>query len=317
MPSRATATAHPNIALVKYWGKQPGPGNVPATPSLSLTLDALTTTTTVAASSRDRMVLNGTEVADAKVARFLRALRGTFDLPPLDVTTASDFPTGCGLASSASGFAALITAIDGALGLDLSLAERSAWARRGSGSAARSVVGGFGALRERGGAWTAEEVLPPEVWPLRVVIGITTREAKAVGSTEGMEHSRLTSPFYESWVRSTAEDFATARRAVVERDFDVLARVSEASCLKMHALMLSSQPGLIYWNGATVEGLHCLRALRAGGLPVFFTVDAGPQIKAVCMPDRAAEVEAALAAVPGVEEVIVSGLGPGADCVPQ
>ena len=317
MPSRSTATAHPNIALVKYWGKQPGPGNVPATPSLSLTLDALTTTTTVAASARDRMVLNGTEVADAKVARFLGALRGTFDIPPLDVTTASDFPTGCGLASSASGFAALITAIDGALGLDLSLDERSAWARRGSGSAARSVVGGFGALRERGGAWTAEEVLPPEAWPLRVVIGITTRAAKAVGSTEGMERSRLTSPFYASWVRSTAEDFASARRAVVERDFDVLARVSEASCLKMHALMLSSQPGLIYWNGATVEGLHCLRALRAGGRPVFFTVDAGPQIKAVCMPDCAADVEAALAAVPGVEEVIVSGLGPAADCVPQ
>ena len=314
MPEPVTATAHPNIALVKYWGKRPGQGNIPATPSLSVTLDALTTTTTVRVAAADRVVLDGLTVADAKIDGFLQALRERFDVPPLEIDTGSDFPAGCGLASSASGFAALVTAIDGALRLGLSAQERSDWARRGSGSAARSTVGGFGALHEQDGQWVAEELLPPGAWPLRVVIGITSRVRKPVGSTEGMERSRLTSPFYGSWVRETAADFTAARAAVAARDFEALARIAEASCLKMHALMLSSEPGLIYWNGATVEALHRIRELRSAGTPVFFTVDAGPQVKAVCAPDHAATVSAALRDIPGVDEVLVSTLGSGAAC---
>ena len=314
MPDRATATAHPNIALVKYWGKRPGPGNVPATPSLSVTLDALTTTTTAHVATVDRIVLDGAPVADPKIEAFLRALRADFDIPPVAVTSSSDFPAGCGLASSASGFAALITAIDGALRLGLGRDERSEWARRGSGSAARSLVGGIGTLSESGGRWLARELLAADAWPLRIVIGVTSRKRKAVGSTEGMERSRATSPFYAAWVNSTATDFADAERAVIERDFDALGRIAEGSCLKMHALMLSSDPALLYWNGATVECLHRIRALRAAGTDVFFTVDAGPQVKAVCTPPAERAVRDALATVPGVEEVLVSGLGAGASC---
>ena len=310
--SQATAVAHPNIALVKYWGKQPGPGNVPATPSLSITLDTLTTTTSVTTGSQDRIVLNGAVVEDAKIESFLDELRGTFDVPPLTVETENNFPTGSGLASSASGFAALITAIDRALALGLATSERSSWARRGSASAARSIVGGFGILRKSNDEWVAEELLGPAEWPLNVVVGITSSAPKPVGSTAGMKRSRATSPFYASWVKSTEDDFESARRAVEDRDFDTLARIAESSCLKLHALMLSSQPGLIYWNGATVEGLHCIRALRDSGLPVFFTVDAGPQIKAICAPAHVPRVKEALAGLSGVEEILVAGLGPGA-----
>lgn len=311
---RATAIAHPNVALVKYWGKASGPHNVPATPSLSLTLAAFSTTTTVAPARQDSLARNGQAVVDPKVARFLAGLRERFGLPPLSVETANDFPTGCGLASSASGFAALVTAIDGCFGLGLTTAERSAWARHGSGSAARSIVGGFGALRHDGVDWTGEALLAAEAWPLKVVIGITTSRPKAVASTAGMERSRRTSPFYGAWLESTQEDYAVARRAVAERDFPTLARVTESSCLKMHGVALASDPGLIYWNGATVAGLHRVRALREAGAQVFFTVDAGPQIKAVCMPDDAAAVRAGLAALPGVETVVVSALGGGAAC---
>ena len=314
MPNRATATAHPNIALVKYWGKRPGADNLPATPSLSLTLDALTTTTAVRVAATDRVVLNGAPVTDPKIGSFLQAMRGTFHIPPLEVATTNDFPTGCGLASSASGFAALVTAIDAALGLGLDAAGRSEWARRGSGSAARSVVGGFGTLAEHDGEWVAEELLAPDAWPLRVVIAVTSRSPKAVASTEGMERSRTTSPFYAAWVRTTVADFAEAKRAVAERDFDGLARVAERSCFKMHALMLSSDPALLYWNAATVECLHRVRSLRAAGKEVFFTVDAGPQVKAVCTPEHEATVRDALETVLGVEEVLVSGLGRGASC---
>ena len=314
MHGRATAIAHPNIALVKYWGKAPGPHNTPATPSLSITLDAFSTTTTVAAAARDDFALNGRVVADAKVARFLQTLREHFDLPPLSVTSTNDFPTGCGLASSASGFAALVTAIDGAFGLGLNARQRSAWARRGSGSAARSIVGGFGALRDDGEDWTAEALLPADAWPLNLVIGITATTPKAVGSTAGMERSRRTSPFFDAWLASTEADYAAARQAVAERDFAALARVAESSCLKMHGVALASEPGLLYWNGATVAAMHCVRGLREAGLQVFFTVDAGPQIKAVCASDDVEAVRGHLAELPGVEAVVVSALGAGATC---
>ena len=314
MHGRATAIAHPNIALVKYWGKVPGPHNTPATPSLSITLDAFSTTTTVAEAAQDGFALNGRVLADAKVARFLRTLREHFDLPPLSVTSTNDFPTGCGLASSASGFAALVTAIDGAFGLGLNARQRSAWARRGSGSAARSIVGGFGVLRDDGEDWTAEALLPADAWPLNVVIGITATTPKAVGSTAGMERSRRTSPFFGAWLASTEADYAAARQAVAARDFAALARVAESSCLKMHGVALASEPGLLYWNGATVAAMHCVRGLREAGLQVFFTVDAGPQIKAVCAPDDVEVVRARLAELPGVEAVVVSALGAGATC---
>ena len=314
MHGRATAIAHPNIALVKYWGKAPGPRNTPATPSLSITLDAFSTTTTVAEAAQDGFALNGRVLADAKVARFLRTLREHFDLPPLSVTSTNDFPTGCGLASSASGFAALVTAIDGAFGLGLNARQRSAWARRGSGSAARSIVGGFGALRDDGEDWTAEALLPADAWPLNVVIGITATTPKAVGSTAGMERSRRTSPFFGAWLASTEADYAAACQAVAARDFAALARVAESSCLKMHGVALASEPGLLYWNGATVAAMHCVRGLREAGLQVFFTVDAGPQIKAVCVPDDVEVVRVRLAELPGVEAVVVSALGAGATC---
>lgn len=314
MSRSASAIAHPNVALVKYWGKAAVAGNVPATPSLSITLDAFTTTTTVREARRGSLRLNGAPPADDKMERFVATLRDAFSLPPLSVETFNDFPTGSGLASSAAGFAALVTAIDATFALGMTVAERSTWARRGSGSAARSIVGGFAALCDDGGQWRASELLAPQAWPLKVVVAITSRQPKAVGSTEGMERARLTSPFYQSWLASTRDDYLAARSAIVQQDFPALARVAEASCLKMHALALSSNPGLIYWNGATVQGLHRIRALRRAGEQTFFTVDAGPQIKAVCAAQSVGAVREALAALPGVAEVTVSGLGAGARC---
>ena len=251
---RATAVAHPNVALVKYWGKQSVATNTPAAPSLSITLDTLETTTTVTESDEaDRIRVDGEAVSDAKIEGFLRLLRQNFDLPPLAVETANNFPTASGLASSASGMAALVTAIDGAMRLELDLEERSRWARRGSASAARSVTGGFTALAASNG-WAAEQLLAPDEWPLNVVVAVTSRERKTIGSTDGMELSRQTSPFYDAWLESTARDFDAARTLVARRDFDALARVAEASCLRMHAVMLSTDPPLVYWNAGTIEG---------------------------------------------------------------
>ncbi|MGH8282375.1 MAG: diphosphomevalonate decarboxylase [Gammaproteobacteria bacterium] len=320
---QALAQAQPNIALIKYWGKRNAALNLPANGSLSVTLDSLWTRTRVrfdAALLQDELCLNGAENT-AELARVSACLdllrkRAGVDLHA-GIETENNFPTGAGLASSASGFAALVLAASRALELKLDPRELSALARRGSGSAARSIFGGFVEMavgeRDDGEDAYATPLLAAAEWPLGVVVAVTSSCAKIVGSSAGMELSQRTSPFYGDWVAATAKDLATARRAVLTRDFGMLAAVSEHNCLKMHAVMLTTQPGLIYWNAATVECLHRIRKLREHeGLGTFFTVDAGPQVKAVCLPDDAQGVAAALRELPGVEKVLLSALGEGA-----
>lgn len=319
----AIAQAQPNIALVKYWGKRDATLNLPATGSLSITLDAPWTRTRVefdASLRHDELRLNGAEdpAALARVSACLDLLRqraGTARRARID--TRNHFPTAAGLASSASGFAALVVAADAALGLGLDRRTLSMLARRGSGSAARSLFGGFVGMdageRDDGMDAIAQPLLDAAAWPLAVVIAVTSHRRKRVGSGVGMERSRRTSPFYPAWTHGAAADLAAARRAVQARDFAALAELSEHSCLKMHAVMQSSRPPLLYWNGATVDCMQRIRALREdAGVPVFFTVDAGPQVKAVCTPEAAPRVAAALAALPGVEQVLSSRLGEGA-----
>ncbi len=320
----ATAQARPNIALVKYWGKRHTQLNLPASGSLSITLEALHTRTRVhfdPALDRDRMQLNGVE-SEAALRRasacldILRAQAGS-DCRAR-IVSSNNFPTSAGLASSASGFAALVLAASAALELKLDRRQLSIIARRGSGSAARSLFGGFVTMaagtRDDGMDAFAAPLLDAAQWPLAVVVAVTSRHPKTTGSSEGMEISRHTSPFHASWQAGGDADLAAACEAVHSRDFAALARISEHSCLKMHAVMLSSQPALMYWTGATVECMQRVRRLREEeGLDVFFTVDAGPQVKAVCAPSQAARVAAALGAVPGVEDVLTSALGEGAE----
>ncbi len=322
---QATAHAQPNIALVKYWGKRDAALNLPAAGSLSITLDALHTRTRVRfddALAADDITLNG-ECDDAqgrKIGAFLDLFRTRAGITArAHVESGNDFPTGAGLASSASGFAALAVAVDHALGLDLDARELSVLARRGSGSAARSIFGGFvemsAGARDDGGDAFATPLLEASAWPLKVVVAITTREKKTISSRVGMDRSRDTSPFYRDWIATVPGDLATAREAVQARDFEKLAHVSEASCMAMHAVMLATRPALIYWNPATLECIQCIRTLQAQGTGVFFTIDAGPQVKAVCLPGDAARVADALRDVTGVQDVLVSGLGEGARVV--
>jgi diphosphomevalonate decarboxylase len=324
-PLVASAQAQPNIALVKYWGKRDAALNLPASGSLSLTLEALWTRTRVAFDAslgRDELVLNDAPAPLARAASCLTDLRrrAGVDLHAR-IESRNNFPTAAGLASSASGCAALVLAASTALGLQLERRELSALARLGSGSAARSIHGGFVEMargeRDDGSDACATPLLAPQQWPLVVVIAVTSEQAKPIGSSEGMEISRRSSPFYAAWLASSETDLASARRAVLERDFAALGAVSEHSCLKMHAVMLSSRPALLYWNAATVACLRRVRTLREQeGRGVFFTIDAGPQVKAVCLPDDAARVAAALQAVAGVERVLTSPLGQGARTLP-
>lgn len=310
---KATAVAHPNIALVKYWGKRDGPLNLPAVPSLSLTLDGYATTTTVSAADADEVWLNGARTDDAKVRRLLDLVAP--GRPPLKVESANDFPTGAGLASSASGYAALVVAADAALGTGHGPEALSMLARRGSGSACRSIFGGFVEWRlgERADGTDSHGVPLGEGWDLRLLVAVVSEAKKAVGSTEGMERSRATSPSYEAWVRNGPRDVADAEEAIRARDLAALGAVMERSTFAMHGTMTSATPPLLYWQPATVAVLHAVFALRERGVPCWVTMDAGPQVKVLCPPEAVAAVEAAVR--PLVLRVDVHAPGPGARVV--
>ena len=318
-PRVAAAQAQPNIALIKYWGKRDPALNLPVVGSLSITLDRLWTRTEVRFDpglDADRMTLNGRDDARQRLraSACLDLLRTRAGVAwRASIISTNNFPTGAGLASSASGFAALVLAGDAALALGLSRTEQSVLARRCSGSAARSIFGGYvewlHGQRADGEDSLAFPILDAEAWPLRVAVAITSTAEKEIGSTVGMNRTAETSPYQRAWIDGQEADLVEARAAVAARDFERLANISEHSCLKMHALALAAQPGLLYWNASTVACMHRVRALRAQGLPVFFTIDAGPQLKAVCEPAAATAVATALREVPGVLDVVETGLG--------
>lgn len=241
MTMRATAIAHPNIALVKYWGKRDSALNLPAAGSLSLTLDGLRTRTTVhfdATQSRDLIILNGNAQAGRKaqrISRFLDILREMAQVRAAAVVhTDNDFPTAAGLASSSSGFAALAAAASTALQLPLTLPQLSVLARRGSGSAARSVLGGFVEMlpgqEEDGADAYAIPVADVDHWNLQCLMVLTSSGEKSIGSTEAMNHTATTSPYYDAWVQSVPADLERARHAIAQKDFFALAQVAEHSC---------------------------------------------------------------------------------------
>ena len=313
----ATVRAHANIALAKYWGKADVARNLPAVPSLSLTLEGMRTTTEVTFSPEllaDELVLGGASQQGkplARASKLLSEVRGLASSALFArVRSHNDFPTASGLASSASGFAALALAATRALGLELPEARVSALARAASASAARSLFGGFVELGA--GAESAVRVAGPEHWPLVMLVAVTSEAAKDTGSTDGMQHTASTSPYYASWVSDAPRLFAEVKAAVLGRDFARLAPAVEQSALAMHASMLAANPALIYFRPATLGVLETVRGLRKAGTAACFTIDAGPHVKVLVEPNSAQAVRRALAATDGVLRVLESAPGPDA-----
>ena len=167
-------------------------------------------------------------------------------------------------------------------------------------------------MSNTGDGIAVRKICTADDWPLAVVVAITETGPKAVGSTEAMEISRKTSPFYSRWVEQQEEELAAARTAIADRHFSRLAMLAEHNCLKMHSVMWASRPPMVFWNAATMRCLQTIRKLQGEGVDVFFTIDAGPQVKAVCLPDAVAVVEAALRETDGVSALMTTGLGTGA-----
>lgn len=313
---QATAKAQPNIALIKYWGKRDTRRNLPAVGSISITLADLYTTMSVAfdkSLGADVLVVNGADDSSMlpRVSRCLDNVVGA-DRAHARIESESNFPIAAGLASSASAFAALVVAADAAVGRENTRAQLASLAGQASGSAARSLYGGFVELKNAGGDIVVSELRGRGDWPLRVVVAVTATGPKPVGSTEAMEASRNSSPFYDRWIEQQDADLDEARVAIASKDFARLASVAEHNCLKMHSVMWASRPPMIYWNSTTLACMQTIRELQSAGVAVFFTIDAGPQVKAICKPEDEVAVQQALAATSGVEQVLVSGLGQGA-----
>lgn len=322
--SRATAYAHTNIALVKYWGKRDDGGrglNLPAVGSLSLTLDRFGTETTVELDpglGQDVLVLDGVERPGPELARvsaFLDLVRQQAGHKQrARVGSRNDVPTAAGLASSASAFCALAMAATAAYGLRVDGRALSILARRGSGSAARSVHGGF-VLLHRGSRDDGEDCFAEPIassLDARLVVVRCGSGPKDVGSTSGMGHSQRTSPYFPAWVETHARDLDDAHTAVRAGDLPRLGEVMEHSTLKMHATTFTARPPFFYWTPTTLAALQEVKALRARGTGAWATMDAGPHVKVLCAPADAEPVAAALRAVPGVLGVDIAAPGPAA-----
>jgi diphosphomevalonate decarboxylase len=312
---KATARAFANVALAKYWGKSDTAQNLPAVPSLSLTLDPLATETTVefdSALAKDEAILNG-HVAEgrplARIVKLLDDVRAEAGVSLFaHVETNNSFPTAAGLASSASGFAALACAARVAAGLPHDPRLASITARRASASAARSIYGGFAVLPAGHGGerdLAASPLFPADFWDLRVVAAVITEGEKDVSSTRGMELSAQTSPYYDGWVGQAPIYFERVLEGVRARDLELAGSAMEASTFAMHACAMASEPPLIYFRGATLSAYETVRALRKRGTGAWATSDAGPHVKVFCEAADVASVEAALRETPGVLRTIV------------
>lgn len=325
MNKSSTAIAHPNIAFIKYWGNRDHQLRLPSNGSISMNLAGLHTRTTVAFDPQlpaDRLEINGQPVAGAALQRVSAHLDRIRRLAGLScfasVSSANNFPMGAGIASSASAFAALTLASASAAGLDLSETDLSRLARPGSGSACRSIPSGF--VEWQAGqddqSSHAISLAPPEHWDLVDCLAIVDRQHKPTGSSAGHLLAD-TSPLQPARLAGAPHRLELCRRAILERDFATLAEVAELDTNLMHAVMLTSTPPLLYWQPATLAVMHAVQTWRREGQPVFYTIDAGPNVHVFCPAPVAPQVAARLADIPGVEQAPTAPPGGPARLVGQ
>lgn len=351
---KATAIANANIALVKYWGKRDEKLFLPQNNSISVTTDCLSVKTTVEFADkykRDILILdskefkNGSREYDEYFESFLNKLRNlakaklrvhpvkspvelplarfTEGIPPktqlfnrVKVVSQTNFPKAAGLASSSAGFAAFAAAVNKALNLGLKEKELSILARQGSGSACRSVFGGFaewkkGARKDGLDSFTVQ-VAPENYWrDFRIIICLTSKEEKKIKSRAGMTQTVKTSPFYDVWLKTINDDLKKVRKGIIKRNFSLVGKTAEENCLKMHSLMLTTKPAIIYWNSGTIGLMHKVIEWRKNGPECYFTIDAGPQVKILCLKRNLKEILKRVKKTPQVENVVIAKPGHG------
>lgn len=317
------AQACPNIAFIKYWGNRDNNLRLPVNGSISMNLDGLFTRTAVtfsASALTDSLIINNKQVTGPGLTRVSYILDIVRDKAGIseraEVRSENNFPAGAGIASSAAAFAALALSASKAAGLNLSEPELSVLARRGSGSASRSIPSGFveWQMGEDEKDSYAFSIAPVDHWNLVDCIAVVSASHKKTGSTEGHAVAG-TSPLQNARVADTSRRLEICRTAILKKDFESFANIIEQDSDMMHAVMMTSNPPLMYWQAATVGIFHEVRAWRAGGLPVGYTVDAGANVHVLCLREQSKEVEKRLRELPGVENVLVAGTGGAAKII--
>lgn len=321
---KTTVQAHSNIALVKYWGKGDEKLRLPVNSSAAIALDNLTTTTTVEfrddlTADQVELVGDGFEAGEIeKVSKHLDKIR---EMAKIDlkakVVSQNSFPKAAGMASSASGFAALSVAAAAAAGLELSEKELSILARQGSGSASRSVPGGVSVWHAGTSSETsyAEPITYPKDWDLHVLLVMAEDiSVKKIGSTEGMALA-TTSPYFRIAVEEAEKDIERLSQAMRKGDWSAFGKVIEDECFRLHMLCMTTTPNILYWRGITVEVFQKLLKIRESGIEAFFTVDAGPHVHVVCQGKDVESVKKSLEELSGIKTIITCGIGEGAKII--
>lgn len=316
---QAAVRAHTNIALIKYWGKRDEEYFLPMNSSLSLTLNELYTDTCVTFDETleaDLFYLNGKQQSEqetVKISRFLDLFRKEAKLSVrARVESINHVPTAAGLASSASAFAALAGAANLATGLQLDDQTLSMFARQGSGSATRSIYGGF-VEWNKGTSPTDSYAIPVDDadWDIGMVIVAVNRSAKKVSSRVGMKQTVETSPFYPSWVETAETDLQAIKEAIKERDFQTMGEIAEHSAMKMHGSMLGANPPIMYFEPNSIQAIQCVNRLREQGVLCYVTMDAGPNVKVLCRLSQAKQIKEELSKYFNEEQLLVTGPGEG------
>jgi len=320
MSKLVTAKAHTNIALVKYWGKKDAHLMLPQNGSISLTLDHFYTETSVQFQpelTADQIYFDNQLIAPAKAARmttFLDLIRQRSGQTNFaTVRTTNHVPTSAGLASSASGFAALAAAGSRAAGLDLTPIELSRLARRGSGSATRSIFGGFAewhAGHDDASSY-AEPLQDPVDWDIQMIAVVLKATKKPISSTAGMARVVATSPYYPAWVQTANHDLDEMRKAILNKDLTSVGEIAETNAMRMHALNLSAKPAFNYFTADTLTAIKAVQDLRASGVNCYYTLDAGPNVKIICDGQDTPVITTALQRYFAAAQLIVAKPGPG------
>lgn len=317
--------AYTNIALIKYWGKADEALKLPKNNSISLTLDGFYTDTLVQFDSRftaDTLTIDGQEQRGAALKKAKIILDLVREIADIDlkakITSLNYVPTAAGLASSASGLAALAGAASDALELKLSDAELSRLARRGSGSASRSIFGGF-VEWEKGDSdvTSVAKQLDSASWDIGMLFIILDSSQKAVSSSEGMNRTVATSVFYPAWLETIEWDLADMRQAITDQNIQHVGEIAERNALKMHGTNLGANPPFTYWSADSLRAMEHVRQLRQEGYTVYFTMDAGPNVKLIGTSQELKKIKERLSKYYDPAQLILAQPGPGLTVLPE
>lgn len=319
---KTTAKAYSNVALVKYWGKKDDKLRLPMNNSISMTTDAHGATVTVDFSEeyvKDTAVINEQEATGNVLERTIKHIELIRKIAGIKLFARGEarttLPIGIGLASSASGFAALTAAACSAAGMKLSDRELSIISRQGSGSSCRSIYGGFVEWNSGNSSDTSYSVQLADQnwWDIRDVVALVSTSQRKVDTRNGMKIAKETSPYYPTWLKCVEGDLSSVKKAIKERDFTLLGKTAERNSLMMHATAITAIPELMYWTPETLSIMHEVMLMREEGTECYFTCDTGANLHVLCRPEDENKVKGTIKKMNGVREVIVGKPGRGVE----